>query len=160
MPDRVALSLILRRLKIPNCHWTWYFRIFEKMVGARQSEVFGRIFHGWSGDGTWWIFEPGLDFATRSFSDPINTDELPSARTEMRMARPYLNGIFSSLPQDIPWMSVTWAVAVEQRRVGLSINVRYLAVGAWGRKRKKIDQTICQLAVSFYEWTAQGKRNL
>lgn len=129
------------RLKIPNGHWNAYFRISEKMVGARQSEVFGRIFHGWS-DGTWWIFELGLDFATRSFSDPINTDELPSARTEMRMGLPYLNGIFPSLSQDIPWMRVTRAVAVEQRRVGLSVNVRYLAVGAWGRKKKSIKRFV------------------
>lgn len=47
---------------------------------------------------------------------------------------PYLNGIFPSLPQNVPRLRVTRAVAVQQRCIGLSVNVRHLAVRAWGKK--------------------------
>lgn len=42
----------------------------------------------------------------------------------------YLNGIFASFPQNAAWLRVTRSVAVEQRGVGLSVNVRHLAVSS------------------------------
>lgn len=51
------------------------------------------------------------------------------------MRLPYLNGILPGLPQDIPRLRVTRAVAVQQCCIGLSINVRHLAVGACANKK-------------------------
>lgn len=99
-------------------------------MGWRQSEVFGGIFHDRAA-----IVRDGFSRAapispTRSFPDPINTGVLPSFRAygNERMGLPYLNGVLPSLPQDSPRIRITRTVAVQQRCVGLSVNVRQLAV--------------------------------